>query len=128
MSPENVSVGMVRSFTILFAEDDRLVRDAVVELLRGHGFTVLVAQDGYEAIRLLVEHPVDLMLTDIVMEGINGFELARQAKLMRPNLKVLYTTGYAEQAKNGDLRYGRLLEKPIRAKEIIAEISRALGV
>lgn len=128
MGDGNVDAGMVRPFTILFAEDDRPVRDAVVELLRERGFIVLVAENGYEAIRLLAERWVDLLLTDIVMEGISGFELAQQAKLMRPHLKVLYTTGYADQAHGRERPYGPLLEKPVRASEIIAAISHALGI
>lgn len=70
---------MVRKFTVLFVEDDTAVRELVVALLREHGFNVLTASDGYEAIRLLVEHAVDLVFTDIVMPGLTGFELAQQA-------------------------------------------------
>ena len=88
---------------------------------------MLVARDGYEAIRLLVEHHVDLLFTDVVMPGISGFELARQAKLIRRNLSVLYATGFADQAKGKGIRYGKILEKPIRADEILAEISQALA-
>jgi CheY-like chemotaxis protein len=117
---------MTTPFTVLLVEDDTLVRDAVIELLRQHGFATLVAQDGYEAIRLLMEHPVDLLFTDIVMPGISGFELARQAKVIRPELRVLYMTGHAEQERGG-LRYGKLLLKPLRATEILAEVCQALG-
>ena len=122
----SVGIGMTVQFTILFAEDDTLVRNAVIELLRQHGFRALVAEDGYEAIRLLMEHPVDLLFTDVVMPGISGFELARQAKLIRPDLRVLYMTGHAEQEARG-LRYGKLLLKPLRAAEILAEICQALA-
>lgn len=118
---------MAPQFTVLFAEDDTLVRDAVIELLRQHGFGVLVAQDGYEAIRLLAENAVDLLFTDVVMPGISGFELARQARLMRPSLRVLYLTGHADQAEGRGLRYGKLLHKPLRAAEILAEVCQALS-
>lgn len=118
---------MAPQYTILFVEDDALIRDAMLELLRRHGFIALAAQDGYEAIRLLTEHAVDLLLTDIVMPGISGFELARQAKLMRPGLRVLYLTGHAEQAEGRGLRYGKLLQKPMRAAEILAEVCQALA-
>lgn len=117
---------MTSTFTVLFTEDDTLVRDAITELLRQHGFRALVAQDGHEAIQLLMANPVDLLLTDIVMPGINGFELARQAKLLRPGLRVLYITGHAEQERCG-MRYGKLLLKPLRAGEILAEICQALA-
>lgn len=117
---------MARQFTVLLVEDDTLVRDAVTGLLRQHGFTALVAEDGYAAIRMLMERPVDLLFTDVVMPGISGFELARQARQLRPELRVLYMTGHAEQETRG-LRYGKLLQKPLRAAEILAEIVQALA-
>ena len=116
---------MDRQFTVLFVEDNPPVRDAVVALLREHGFSVLVAEDGYEAIRLLAANQVDLLFTDLIMPGISGFELGMQAKLIRPNLHVLYTTGYAEQVAGQGIRYGKVLQKPFRADELLAEITQA---
>jgi CheY-like chemotaxis protein len=118
---------MGRQFTILIVEDDRLIRDAMITLLREHGFRVLGAEDGYEAIRLLVEHQVDLLFTDLVIPGISGFELTRQAKLLRRDLRVLYMTGDAQQARGNGILYGKLLQKPVRADEVLAEVSQALA-
>jgi CheY-like chemotaxis protein len=114
--------------TILFVEDESALRDLVEEVLFSNGFNVLVASNGYEAIRLLTEHHVDLLLTDIVMPGLNGFDLARQAKVMRPKLHVLYTTGYDLVAGGRfGLRHGKLLEKPIRPAELVSEVREALS-
>lgn len=118
---------MAASHTVLFVEDEPAMRELVRHILSAKGFTVLLAKDGYEATIILAERAVDLLLTDIVMPGISGFELAMQAKLMRPDLKVLYTTGYSEQAKGGGIRYGKLLPKPLRPAELVWEISQALG-
>jgi DNA-binding NtrC family response regulator len=59
------------------------------------------------------------------MPGISGFDLGQQAKMIRPDLRVLYMTGYAEQARG--IRYGKVLQKPIRADELLAEVTQALG-
>lgn len=121
---------MGRPFTILLVEDDSAVREVVVEILSAKRFHVLVAADGYEAIRVLVEQHVDVMLTDIMMPGLSGYELAAQAKLIRPSLEVLYTSGYDGQAAGRDMagRYGKLLPKPVRADELIDEIMGLLKV
>ena len=119
---------MAAPFTILFAEDDTAVRDVVVEILSEKGFRVLVASDGYEAMRLLAEHHVDVLVTDIVMPGIDGVQLARQAKVMRPRIRVLFTTGYAERAAERDARHeGRVLFKPIHSADLAREIEALLA-
>src|SRR5258708_20257940 len=89
---------MEQLLTILFAEDDAAVRDVVVEMLSEKGFRVLVASDGYEAVRLLADHHVDLLFTDVVMPGMDGGQLARQARVMHPAIKVLFATGYPPRA------------------------------
>ena len=114
-------------FTILIVEDDPPIRDAIIVLLREHGFHVLSAEDGYGAIRLLVEHHVDLLFTDVVLPGINGFELARQARLLRGDLRVLYLTGDAQQTWGKGILYGKILQKPVRADQVLTEVSQALA-
>jgi CheY-like chemotaxis protein len=119
---------MARQFVILVVEDETAVRDFVFELLTTAGFAALAASDAYEAIRVIAERHVDLLFTDIVMPGADGFDLAAQAKLIRPNLKVLYSTGFAEKAKGRfGPRHGKLLEKPIRADVLTSEIRKALA-
>ena len=120
-------MAMAPRYTILFVEDEAALRELVVQILTPLGFEVLVAADGYEAIRFLVERPVDLLFTDIVMPGLNGFDLAAQAKLLRPDLKVLYATGYAVQERRQAIRHGKLLRKPLRADQLAAEVNLALA-
>jgi CheY-like chemotaxis protein len=115
-------------FTILLVEDDSSVRDVVVQILSAKAFRVLIATDGYEAIRHLVGQHVDVMLTDIMMPGLSGYELAAQARLIRPLLRILYTTGYDGQAPGREMAkgYGKILPKPVRADELLSEIEQLL--
>jgi two-component system, cell cycle response regulator CpdR len=117
---------MARSATILFAEDDTPIRNTVADLLSLR-FRVLVAEDGYQALRFLARENVDVLFTDIVMPGMNGVEVARQAKRLQPQIKVMFMTGYAARAAEA-AHLGKLLYKPLRLKEIDAELCSLLEV
>jgi len=113
--------------TILVADDDRELRDLISTVLEEPGYTVLAAADGYEALRILVERAVDLLITDVKMPGISGFELARQAKLMRPRLHVIYLSGHDSMTKRtGGPTYGVLLRKPVRPAELLEIIQEEM--
>lgn len=128
MGDPSVQPIMGRQFTILLAEDDSAVRGVVIAALAARGFRVLAAADGHEALRLLGAYPVDLLLADIVMPGLDGVQLARKAKQMHPAIKVLFTTGYAQRAAERDaMRYGRLLFKPVRQRELTREVEALLA-
>ena len=118
---------MALSFTVLYAEDESTIRDAVAEALSLAGFRVLTAESGYEALRLLTQEAVDVLLTDIVMPGLDGVELARRAKTLRPELQVMFTTAYASRAAQA-IHLGKLLYKPLRAHEIEAELRACLAL
>ncbi len=79
-------MGRAHLETILFVDDDPELRAIAATALAAPGCAILTASDGYEAIRILADHWVSLLITDIKMPGINGFELARQARVMRPNI------------------------------------------
>ena len=115
---------------MLVVEDDDDVRTYVVEALAALGYQVLEAAEAESALRLLGEHPnVKLLLTDVVMPGLNGRKLAQEAKLRRPELKILYMTGYSRNAivHQGRLDLGvDLLQKPITSDQLAAAVRKAL--
>jgi len=118
--------------TILLVEDDPLVQDFAAAQLAELGYRVLVAGDGPEALEILGRDiDIDLLFTDVVMPGgLNGRQLAEAAQDLRPGLKVLYTSGYTD---NAIVHHGRLdadalmLGKPYRRAELAAKIAVALG-
>ena len=115
--------------TILVVDDDDLVRDLAIGILTEQNYRVLAASNAREALRLLDEHPeVELLFTGVVMPAMNGFTLARKAKARRPDLKVLYASGYVSLVEASDLGacHGPLLNKPYRPKQLLAEIGRVL--
>ncbi len=86
--------------TILLVEDEDMVRELACETLRGYGYNVLASPDGQEAISISREHgeTIHLLITDVVMPGINGLELAQRLKAERPDILVIFMSGYSEEA------------------------------
>jgi len=116
--------------TILVVEDEPLIQLITSEALNESGYRVLVAGDADEAIGILSrDASVCLLFTDIVMPGaLDGFGLADWAKSVRPDLKVLYTSGYswaAVQAHGGRV-HGHMLRKPYRSGELQRAVRSAL--
>lgn len=118
--------------TILVVEDDDLVRNYVESQLRTLGYEVITARNGGEALQTLYrESEIDLLFTDVMMPGgMNGRQLANAAQQLRPQLKVLYTSGYTENAivHQGRLDPGvHLLNKPYRLKELADMVRQVLS-
>jgi CheY-like chemotaxis protein len=117
--------------TLLVVEDDAAVRATVVELLKELGYRVLEASDGQSALAVIQSGPrIDLLFTDVVMPGpIRSPDLARQAKALLPDLEVLFTSGYAENAivHGGRVDPGvTLLGKPYRREELARKLRHLL--
>ena len=118
--------------TILVAEDEPGVRGPVRRLLEAHGYQVLVAADGEEALAVAARHPGDihLLLTDVVMPRLGGAELTRRLRIDRPTIRVLFMTGYSSEAvaTHGVLAPdSSLLQKPFTTEELLARVREALG-
>ena len=116
--------------TVLVVEDAEGLRELVTRLLKRLGYVVIVAANADEALRLFEENPsIDVLLTDVVMPGASGAELSRQLLERRPSLKVLYMSGYTDEAivHHGVLKPGiALLNKPFTSDELGRKIREVL--
>jgi PAS domain S-box-containing protein len=117
--------------TILVVEDDKLVRDYVLAQLHSLGYVTLDAANATEALAIVhTGHPFDLLFTDVIMPGMNGRQLANEILKVRPGLRVLFTSGYTE---NAIIHHGRLdegvllLAKPYRKSDMAIMIRKALA-
>lgn len=112
--------------TILVVEDEMIVSMVLVETLEEQGYTVLDAAEGQSALRILEGPvPIDLLVTDVGLPGINGRQLAEMARVLRPALKVLFLTGYARPAADGDAFLGPdtgLISKPVAMDSFLAKV------
>jgi two-component system cell cycle sensor histidine kinase/response regulator CckA len=117
--------------TILLAEDEEDVREVAREFLESGGYTVLQAKDGAEAIRLVEQHNgnIDLLITDMVMPGMTGNELAVRLREKRPSLRLMYMSGYSEGAALDSALSDssiRLLTKPFSRSALLRAVSELL--
>lgn len=119
--------------TILLVEDEDDVRDLVSQILEEHGYRVLAVATGKEAVQLSQSHQgcIDLLVTDVVMPGMNGSELADQLHRQRPDLPVLYLSGHPGDvlAQRGvDPDRTNLLMKPFRSDALLGAILKVRGM
>jgi CheY-like chemotaxis protein len=118
--------------TVLLVEDDEVVRTMTVEILTSLGYSVLEAADGQEALQTCKRYhgPIGLLFTDVVMPKMNGAELAQKVIRLRPEIKVLFMSGYTDDAV---VRHGILqddvhfLQKPVTPKALSQVLRKVLG-
>ncbi len=118
--------------TLLIAEDEEALREAMSDYMRSLGYTVLVASSGQEALSLACEHEgqIDLLITDVVMPKVNGRELSQMLASLRPDLKTIYISGYTDEAV---LRHGiqefaaSFMQKPFSLGALARQVRDRLG-
>ena len=123
--------GLRGSETILVVEDERLVGEMIREILAQYGYTVLEARSGGEAVDLCSRHPgtIHLMLTDVVMPGMNGVELSERLAPTQPGMKVLFMSGYTADAivHQGILESGlAFIQKPFAMATLTHKVREVL--
>jgi CheY-like chemotaxis protein len=118
--------------TILLAEDEQDVREVAREFLESGGYTVIEAVNGAEALRLATEHEatIDLLVTDMVMPGMTGRELAGRLQQQHSGIGAVYMSGYSEQTAAETAKVDatmRLLTKPFSRGSILRAVREALN-
>jgi two-component system, cell cycle sensor histidine kinase and response regulator CckA len=126
-----LSGGITGTETIMLAEDDELLRPLATSLLKKLGYTVLEAQDAPSALARAAAHdaPIHLLITDVVMPGVSGRELARKLAAVRPDALVLYISGYTDDAivRHGMLEPGlNYLQKPFTPAALARKVREVL--
>jgi PAS domain S-box-containing protein len=124
---------LVGTETVLLVEDEEIVRDMTKEILEGSGYRVLEAKHGHEALIIAEQHhgPIHLMLSDVVMPQMSGRELAEQLSPVRREMKVLYMSGYTDDAivHHGVLDEGTaFIEKPFTPNGLVRKIKEVLAL
>lgn len=118
--------------TILLVDDEPSVRSIVMKILRRAKYTVLEADSGAAALKAAESHPdkIDMVITDLYMPGEQGPEVVKNLIAIRPKLKVLFISGYADHdviARTGLAAGANFLQKPFSGQELIAAVNAALG-
>jgi CheY-like chemotaxis protein len=121
---------MSRAGRVLVVEDEQEVRDILTNVLRSDGHAVVACEDGDRALIELEAEGFDLVITDLGMPGLSGWDVARAVKELRPGTPVAMVTGWSEQidpAQAGSEGIDYLIAKPFRRQEIRTMVAAALG-
>jgi CheY-like chemotaxis protein len=121
------------SETLLLVEDEEVVRSLIREILESHGYKVLEAQQADGALRTAAEYPglIHLALTDVIMPGLSGWELANRLASMRPGIKVLFTSGYIDNSvthQEGHAPRPAILQKPFTLEVLLQKVREMLDL
>ena len=117
------------SGTVLLVEDEPMVRSVAERALTRHGYSVITADSGEDALAVLAKNePIDLLISDVVMPGMDGPTMVREARQSRPELKILFISGYAEEQlrKSIDIENVNFLPKPFSVTELAEAARRAV--
>jgi two-component system cell cycle sensor histidine kinase/response regulator CckA len=132
-SPTEAMTALVGDETVLLVEDEAVVRMVTARMLESLGYTVLAADSGASALQMLDRHSgtIDLLMSDVVMPAMGGRELAERVRQLRPNIKILFASGYSDDViLNRQLldRYVVLVQKPFTVAVLSAKIREALDL
>ena len=118
------------SGTVLLVEDEPMVRAVAERALTRHGYQVITADNGEDALEVLARNePVDLLISDVVMPGMDGPTMVELARKTRPELKILFMSGYAEEQLRNSLDVDNVsfLPKPFSVQELAEAAKRTMA-
>ncbi len=119
------------SGTVLLVEDEPMVRSVAERALARHGYTVITADNGEDALEVIARgEPIDLLISDVVMPGMDGPTMVREARKSRPDLKILFISGYAEppDSRSSSLLHdAEMLAKPFTIEVLATRIRKMIG-
>jgi CheY-like chemotaxis protein len=116
--------------TILLVDDEQAVRSIVLRILRRANYDVVEAEDGAAGVRIAESHPgaIDLVITDMFMPGMMGPEMVRKLMVMRPGIRALFMSGYADKDSTSGVPTGaNFLGKPFSSQELGKAVEAALA-
>jgi len=131
--PQTQPASKDKEYTILLVEDQEMVKDLVTEILEDEGFKVITAYNGLNALDVTNDYDdhIDLMLTDVIMPEMNGRELAVRMKVEKPQLKILFMSGYTgeEMRNRGVLEPGtNFIQKPFSPDSLVEKVKEVLQI
>ncbi len=112
---------------VLVVDDEQLIAETLVSILNSAGFAAMAAFDGESALDLASEIPPEVLITDIVMPGMDGIELAQEIKRRVPDCKVLLFSGQVGAVEFGGRTDFPLLAKPVHPAQLLTEVSQLAG-
>lgn len=118
---------------ILLAEDDEAMRSFISMALKKAGHSVIACEDGlkaFEEVEADDDKKIELLLADIVMPGMDGIELSQKTTKLRPDIKIMFITGFAAVAmgkQNPNAEHARVLQKPFHLKDLVDQVHEMLA-
>lgn len=117
----------IKEKIILIVDDEEILGELMQELISNAGFKTRLASNGEDALNIMKQESVDLLFTDIIMPNIDGYQLASMAREMQPGIKVLFTSGYSDNAISQESDSAEEhITKPVVTKELIARLNKLL--
>ncbi|MEJ2101650.1 MAG: response regulator [Desulfobacterales bacterium] len=110
---------------VLFVDDDKIVLEVGSLMLQKLGYTVLAVSNGNRAVEILKENKVSFVILDMLMPGMNGFEIYHQLKMIQPNVKIILPSGYTgdqSEERSESIGFDGFIQKPFNLKQLSEKI------